>query len=66
MCSVCVPQMKRTLAIPKPLLERLGGRRDNVGVVGEAEVVVRAEVDRLGLRRRDVGVLRRVSSRSFL
>ena len=60
MCSVCVPQMKRTLAMPKPHSCRAArGRGDDVGVVGQAEVVVGAEVERLGLRRRDVRGLRR-------
>ena len=41
--------MKRTDGHPEaPLVQRLRGGGDDVGVVGEAEVVVGAEVQRLG------------------
>ena len=41
-----------------PLVQRCPARADDVGVVGEAEVVVGAEVERLATGRRDVGGLR--------
>ena len=42
-----------------PRLESLLGRGDDVGVVGQAEVVVGAEVDDLAAVDRDAGPLRR-------
>jgi hypothetical protein len=42
-----------------PLVERLLRRVDDAGVVGQAEVVVGAEVERVRLERRDMRRLRR-------
>ena len=52
--------MKRTLAIPKPCVSsRAFRRRDEVGVVGQAEVIIRAQIDHApAVRDRDLGVLR--------
>ena len=55
-----VPQMKRTEAIPKPRSSRAFlAVDDDLGVVGQAEVVVGAEVDDLTLGNVDRGALRR-------
>ena len=63
----CVPQMKRTRGhAVAALVEPLVRRRDHVGVAGEAEVVVGAQVDDLlersarGELDLDLGPLRRV------
>ena len=47
-CRVCVPQMKRTEAMPKPNASSARPRRrDDVGMIGEAEIIVGAEIDHL-------------------
>ena len=57
----CVPQMKRTRRqAVAPRLQPVVRGLDDVGVVGEAEVVVRAEVDDLAAVDRDAGPLRRL------
>ena len=49
-CSVCAPQMKRTEAMPKPNSSiALLRRGDDLRVIGEAEIIVGAEIDRLAL-----------------
>ena len=59
-CWVWVPQMNRTLAIPKPhVSSAVLGRGDEAGVVRQPEVVVGAEVQDVPATRADVRRLRR-------
>ena len=44
---ILVPQMNLTLARPYPSVQGLLGRRDDARVVGQAQIVVRAEVEHL-------------------
>ena len=56
---VWVPQMKRTLARPKPQRsEAVPGGADQAGIVGQAEVVVGAEIQHLAPGDGDARALR--------
>ena len=51
-CSVCAPQMKRTEAMPKPNASiALLAAAIDLGMIGEAEVIVGAEIDASRARR---------------
>ena len=56
----CVPQMNRTLARPYPQSRKACcGCFDDGGMIGQAEIVIRAEIeDRCSLRDRDLRLLR--------
>ena len=60
LCWSWVPQMKRTEAMPKPWLSRpLMGGGNEIGVVGQPQIVVGTEVQHLLAAHRNPGLLGR-------